>query len=83
MAMCKVLPMNCKTLFKFLHENNLENADIPVCIVARCARTHSDVKEGPVTGINVTDSYINFTNIDTESYFDYDGKAVYIYGVIS
>lgn len=81
--MCKIEAMTCKELFDYIVSENLENSDIPVCIVARCARTYSDVKEGPVTGINVTNSYINFTNIDTESYFDYDGKAVYIYGVIS
>lgn len=81
--MCKVLPMNCKTLFEFLHENNLENADIPVCIVARCARTHSDVKEGPVTGVTCSDSYVTFTNIDTESYYEHNGKTLYIYGVVS
>ena len=83
MAMCKVETMTCKKLFDYIVSENLENSDIPVCIVAKCARTYSDLKEGPTTGVTLSDIPINFSDIDTESYFDYDGKAVYIYGVIS
>lgn len=83
MAMCKIEAMTCKELFDYIVSENLENSDIPVCIVARCARTYSDVKEGPVTGVTCSDSYVTFTNIDTESYYEHNGKTLYIYGVVS
>lgn len=83
MAMCKVEAMTCKELFDYIVSENLENSDIPVCIVARCARTYSDVKEGPVTGATFSDVPVNFSDIDTESYFEHNGKVLYIYGMIS
>lgn len=83
MAMCKVEAMTCKKLFDYIVSENLENSDIPVCIVAKCARTYPDLKEGPTTGATFSDVPVNFSDIDTESYFEHNGKVLYIYGMIS